>query len=841
MERITSNQVVGLMEAYNAVYAPKINEEQIQEDFENWVYSLVDEGEDLSEYTWDEMYEAYNYINEQIAGEMGGTGLGGAALAGMGALASGAGYYGAKAINAARTLMSKGDSNTTKKTTPKTTRLPSPAAKPTKAETNIAKGQAAATAANQNREANAGKPSTKPTGSFLTRGRAKVAAAKAEKAAAAPAKPAAPTPPTPAARPTAPSGASGRAAKAAEKITGAAKRAAQPTNKPQQVKPATPTTTPKSPEPPAPASAAPTTTPNTSGGGSSSSSGGGGKPPQKPATFGDAIAAVKNAVKPVANAVKPVANAANQVLGKPARDRFLGTTVSGKLTRAAATTGLSALDIGGKAYDPTKPSALSKIGSIGPGAVGTALQGFGNVGLIKDTSMGTGARGTGSTLRQIGREMRDQGATPAKKLLPGLKESPNWDSAPKPKGVATLTLGGERKVFIPGQGWQYPTTARRWARAQGYENWDKIPNPSQPSQKPKPEQQSQVAKSKTAGTPVPDSQLTAADRRSLEAVRAARSAGSSTGAPGTSAGSQQSSTPRPQPAAAKPTPTKPAIERSPQGYAVGTTAGGTKFERRAATGAELAAARDARQKALAAAPTDKKGAEEAAVKAGVGASKPTSPTVPARNGFGASTANMNAKSSVSSVTAPTAFKPATINAAPSTSPTASGSVAPITKTIASAPTTPPVAPKKAPDYSTREGDGKLRRPEDRLFEGVDAYNIVLEYLFDNGDANTIAEAEYLMTELDENFIQSLVETYHANLLAEEVEAWVNELVEEGYDLSEYTWDDMVDYYFTEAKGDGNLANNYPPYDKVTRGDVISGALGQDQMGGKNKSKKSKKG
>jgi len=34
--------------------------------------------------------------------------------------------------------------------------------------------------------------------------------------------------------------------------------------------------------------------------------------------------------------------------------------------------------------------------------------------------------------------------------------------------------------------------------------------------------------------------------------------------------------------------------------------------------------------------------------------------------------------------------------------------------------------------------------------------------------------------------------------------------------------------------DGNLANNYPPFDKVTRGDVIAGATGKDQMGGKKK-------
>lgn len=37
-----------------------------------------------------------------------------------------------------------------------------------------------------------------------------------------------------------------------------------------------------------------------------------------------------------------------------------------------------------------------------------------------------------------------------------------------------------------------------------------------------------------------------------------------------------------------------------------------------------------------------------------------------------------------------------------------------------------------------------------------------------------------------------------------------------------------------GSGDGNLANNYPPYDKVTRGDVVAGATGKDQKGGKAK-------
>jgi len=44
----------------------------------------------------------------------------------------------------------------------------------------------------------------------------------------------------------------------------------------------------------------------------------------------------------------------------------------------------------------------------------------------------------------------------------------------------------------------------------------------------------------------------------------------------------------------------------------------------------------------------------------------------------------------------------------------------------------------------------------------------------------------------------------------------------------------------ESKGDGNLANNAKPYDKVTRGDVIAGRLGKDEKGGKNKNDLTKK-
>jgi len=117
---------------------------------------------------------------------------------------------------------------------------------------------------------------------------------------------------------------------------------------------------------------------------------------------------------------------------------------------------------------------------------------------------------------------------------------------------------------------------------------------------------------------------------------------------------------------------------------------------------------------------------------------------------------------------PSSFSPAPATtsqataAAPSTSPAASGSVAPITKTIASAPKPTPVAPKVAPaagGYTSREGDGKPRKKEDILFsyQYEDAYDLVLEYLLDNGHVDTVDEAHYVMMELDAEVIQDIVE------------------------------------------------------------------------------------
>ena len=71
MSRLTGADAYGLMEAYQAVYAPQeLTEEQVLEEVETWVNSLLEEGYDLSDYTWEEMYESYlvNEFNTIVGG-----------------------------------------------------------------------------------------------------------------------------------------------------------------------------------------------------------------------------------------------------------------------------------------------------------------------------------------------------------------------------------------------------------------------------------------------------------------------------------------------------------------------------------------------------------------------------------------------------------------------------------------------------------------------------------------------------------------------------------------------------------------------------------------------------
>jgi len=91
-------------------------------------------------------------------------------------------------------------------------------------------------------------------------------------------------------------------------------------------------------------------------------------------------------------------------------------------------------------------------------------------------------------------------------------------------------------------------------------------------------------------------------------------------------------------------------------------------------------------------------------------------------------------------------------------------------------------------------------------ESYEPYDIILEYLIGRGHADTINEANYIMMEMDQNAIGIIMQEYNDYLLAEEVSEWVDGLLEEGYDLSDYTWDDIVEYYVSEAKQEEGLTD-----------------------------------
>jgi len=100
---------------------------------------------------------------------------------------------------------------------------------------------------------------------------------------------------------------------------------------------------------------------------------------------------------------------------------------------------------------------------------------------------------------------------------------------------------------------------------------------------------------------------------------------------------------------------------------------------------------------------------------------------------------------VSAASKPSPFSPAPATtsqataAAPSTSPAASGSVVSATNKVAAMKQQPQVKPLAA------------------SYEYEDAYDLVLEYLFDNGHVDTLDEAHYVMMELDAEVIQNIVE------------------------------------------------------------------------------------
>jgi hypothetical protein len=138
--------------------------------------------------------------------------------------------------------------------------------------------------------------------------------------------------------------------------------------------------------------------------------------------------------------------------------------------------------------------------------------------------------------------------------------------------------------------------------------------------------------------------------------------------------------------------------------AIGKTPGGTEYERRTPTSKELEAAQEKRAAG---------GSEEEAIKAGVDAGKTSNPVKMDIPGF------------------------------------ALGGKFDVDKTGIKPPTT----------FTKSTTPEKKKTSTETTSEGYDAYDLVLEYLLSQGHTETIEEAHYVMMEMDEEMIGSIVEQY----------------------------------------------------------------------------------
>lgn len=208
-----------------------------------------------------------------------------------------------------------------------------------------------------------------------------------------------------------------------------------------------------------------------------------------------------------------------------------------------------------------------------------------------------------------------------------------------------------------------------------------------------------------------------------DALAARRSRRGETGSP-----AKPSATPAP--AAETPASTKPSSTTSTKPATTKTAPSGTAMQQWAKANPKLAAAAAERERTRGTSSTTNPLMKD--MKSSLPAPKTPSPTT-TKVAFAKTTPNL------ASTTQAT-------NAASSTSPTASGSVAPATAKIAAASKPAPVAPRQ----TARE------KVLNQSYE-YDAYDIVLEYLSDNGHVKTLEEAHYVMMEMDSNTIQSIVE------------------------------------------------------------------------------------
>lgn len=81
-------------------------------------------------------------------------------------------------------------------------------------------------------------------------------------------------------------------------------------------------------------------------------------------------------------------------------------------------------------------------------------------------------------------------------------------------------------------------------------------------------------------------------------------------------------------------------------------------------------------------------------------------------------------------------------------------------------------------------------------ESYDAFDVVVDYLFETDQVDTLSEASYVMMEMDSDTIQSII-LEQAGHIADEYDLIVEGLIAEGYDLSEYTEEEFIDMLIAE--------------------------------------------
>jgi hypothetical protein len=311
-----------------------------------------------------------------------------------------------------------------------------------------------------------------------------------------------------------------------------------------------------------------------------------------------------------------------------------------------------------------------------------------------------------------------------------VNESPDWNSAPKNKPWATLTLGSETKINVPGLGWQFPATARNYFRAKGDPNWWRIPNPPQP-EKPTP-----PTPSATPSATPPAQRPPATPPATPPAQRP----------PATPPAQRPPATPPATPPAQRPPATPPATPARPSGSGSTPAAAPTSSPMDAWEKANkrLAAAKAERERIRGTSQTDNPLMADlrSRLPAPTSAQNPEFQKIMSSGkykdqGYQRLTQNPN------------------VSATPASSSSSDSERAFFDKSRETAGilglrgTLKHLAgPKAVPSPGL-----DLQR---QSYE-YDAFNLVLEYLFSQGHVETLDEALYVMMEMDSGMIQSIVE------------------------------------------------------------------------------------